>query len=153
MFSKILLVLTAATIVVNAQVPTGIPGLTPCVIACIGPAAKTNGCAFTDPQCVCQSAQFQADAGACLQKNCSPSDVAGALALQTAQCSAAGLSATGTATTTNVVSFTLPASATTTGTTTPTSTSPSSTTSTGSASSLIVNGGAIAAMLAGILAL
>ena len=155
MFSKALFVLTAVALAVNAQsstvtspVPSGsasTSGTSPCILACVAPAAAQNGCSGpyvfhlnsitfgadfvsrTDLPCVCTNAQFQSDAGACLQQHCSAADLQSALQLQQAGCSAgnaftfllllnialliffplAGLSATTTATPTpNPVSFT-----------------------------------------------
>ena len=105
----------------------------------------------TDVSCVCTSAQFQADAGACLVQHCTSSDLAAAVALQGAECAArtfihplrvvlgnsffpsliVSLSVTATASVTpKPVSFSLPSSATaTSGTTTPTITTPTASTS------------------------
>ncbi|PPR06174.1 hypothetical protein CVT24_000702 [Panaeolus cyanescens] len=166
MLFKSLALMTLAAVAVNAQ---NIPGVTPCVLACIQPAAQQNGCTFTDAQCVCSSAQFQADATKCLTDNCTADDVSAALALQTAQCGAIGVSPSGTASP-NPVSFTAPAgssstpapSGSNTASTTPASTpatsatspAPAATTSTGAASNIVAGSGALlGALLAGVLAL
>ncbi|RDB20651.1 hypothetical protein Hypma_012115 [Hypsizygus marmoreus] len=102
-FTLALLVVSAAaqstTSTSETEIPSGVSGITPCIIGCVQPAAEANGCAFTDPTCVCASAQFQADARACLESTCSAAEVQAALGLQAQQCGAIGISATGTATT------------------------------------------------------
>ncbi|KAF9456967.1 hypothetical protein BDZ94DRAFT_1176561 [Collybia nuda] len=70
----------------SAAPPTGTGGISPCIIGCVQPAATANGCDFTDPKCVCASAQFQADARKCLEDTCTPEEVTTALGLQQAQC-------------------------------------------------------------------
>ncbi|KIK02595.1 hypothetical protein K443DRAFT_677449 [Laccaria amethystina LaAM-08-1] len=88
------------------------PSLTACILACVEPAATANGCAYTDPSCVCASVQFQADAALCLKQHCTASDLSSALALQTAQCRSVSVSPSGTASITpHTVSFTTPSSA------------------------------------------
>uniref|UniRef100_A0A8H7Y5U2 CFEM domain-containing protein n=1 Tax=Psilocybe cubensis TaxID=181762 RepID=A0A8H7Y5U2_PSICU len=186
MFSKIVLLMTAAAVAVHAQdasttasapdaTSSIIASLSPCIVACIGPAAQANGCSFTDPSCVCASAQFVTDATACLQEHCTPADLAAAIQLQTSQCAAASITPTGTPTTTNTFPFSLSsgsasqtgsASASTTGSAntsasaaSSSATSPStsaSTTPSSAAGALVANSGAAAffgAILAGIVAL
>ena len=46
----------------------------------------------TDVQCVCASAQFQADATACLKQHCTSTDLSAALGLQSAECAGGTLS-------------------------------------------------------------
>ncbi|KAH9485889.1 hypothetical protein JR316_0002804 [Psilocybe cubensis] len=183
MFSKIVLLMTAAAVAVHAQdasttasapdaTSSIIASLSPCIVACIGPAAQANG---TDPSCVCASAQFVTDATACLQEHCTPADLAAAIQLQTSQCAAASITPTGTPTTTNTFPFSLSsgsasqtgsASASTTGSAntsasaaSSSATSPStsaSTTPSSAAGALVANSGAAAffgAILAGIVAL
>ncbi|EDR07630.1 uncharacterized protein LACBIDRAFT_294450 [Laccaria bicolor S238N-H82] len=94
----------------SSAVPSSL-GITPCILACVGPAATANGCAFTDAACVCGSAQFQADAGACLQEHCSAAEVKAALALQQSQCAPLSISPSGPSATPHSVSFTTPPSA------------------------------------------
>ncbi|KIJ94848.1 hypothetical protein K443DRAFT_683421 [Laccaria amethystina LaAM-08-1] len=94
----------------SSAVPTTL-GITPCILACVEPAATENGCAFTDAACVCASAQFQADAAACLQAHCTPADVKAALALQQSQCTPLSISPSGPSATPHSVSFTTPPSA------------------------------------------
>lgn len=64
-----------------------------CIVGMID-EARANDYAFecsTDPSCVCASAQFQADAAACLTEHCTPADLATALQLQQTQCTAGEL--------------------------------------------------------------
>ncbi|KAF9055629.1 hypothetical protein BJ165DRAFT_432847 [Panaeolus papilionaceus] len=124
MLFKNLALMTIAAVAVNAQ----IPGITPCILACVQPAATQNGCTFTDAQCVCASAQFQADATKCLTDNCTADDVQAALNLQTAQCGAIGVTPSGSATP-NPVSFTLSGSDSATSSPAPSTSGGSSTTS------------------------
>jgi len=107
MFSKLFFV-TAVAVAVNAQ--SSIAGLTPCILACFEPAATQNGCTFDDASCICASAQFQADVVQCLDAHCSAADVTAAAALQSSQCSAVGISPTGSVTGVNTVPFTLASS-------------------------------------------
>ncbi|KAF5381142.1 hypothetical protein D9757_009436 [Collybiopsis confluens] len=75
--------------------------LSPCATACVGQAATADGCTgITDINCVCTNAQFQQDALSCLTDECTPDDLSALVALQTAVCDGAGLSATGSATNT-----------------------------------------------------
>ncbi|KDR67192.1 hypothetical protein GALMADRAFT_258588 [Galerina marginata CBS 339.88] len=183
MFSKIFVFMTVAAVAVNAQSSSGtasapdpsssvLGGISPCILACVIPAATQNNCSFSDPTCVCASAQFQADATQCLTAHCTPADLQAAQALQSSQCSAASITPTGSATGVNTVPFSLasgatsaPASATSPPATTPTApagsgTSPSTAapanTSKAGALSLVANSGVGAvfgAMLAAVLAL
>ncbi|RDB20788.1 hypothetical protein Hypma_012144 [Hypsizygus marmoreus] len=133
-FTLVLLVASTAaqstTSTSGTEIPSGVSGITPCIIGCVQPAAEANGCAFTDPTCVCASAQFQADARACLESTCSAAEVQAALGLQAQQCGAIGISATGTATTpTESGTASTPSSTSSgTGTSTGTSTSPGTST-------------------------
>ncbi|KAG2158669.1 uncharacterized protein EDB93DRAFT_1245900 [Suillus bovinus] len=135
MFFKSLLVLAAAALAANAQSTTTTSaiatpsGVSDCVISCSNQAASAGGCSsFTDLSCVCTSTAFQAAAGACLQANCTATDIAQAQALQQSEC--ASLSGGSSNTTTSGTATTVPtttSSGTSSGTKTPTS--PVSTTS------------------------
>ncbi|KAJ2916104.1 hypothetical protein MD484_g4307, partial [Candolleomyces efflorescens] len=130
-FNLALVALTAtAGTVVKAQDP-GSLGITPCILACITPAAQANNCtSFADIPCVCGSAQFQADARACLEQNCPSSELEAAVAVQTAQCGAAGITPSGTAGPPQTLSFTSPPAQSTTGSTSTTGSVPSGSTTT-----------------------
>ncbi|KAF4621470.1 hypothetical protein D9613_001221 [Agrocybe pediades] len=110
MFSKVFAVLATFAVVANAQ--AGFDTLSPCALACVIPGATQNGCEDpTDAQCVCASAQIVADVTQCLTANCEASDIQAVLAVQQAQCSAAGVTPTGDATGVNTIPFTLASSA------------------------------------------
>ncbi|KAJ3796274.1 hypothetical protein GGU11DRAFT_152207 [Lentinula aff. detonsa] len=98
---SLLHLVSIAVVSVSAQDSTSassIDGLSSCSLACITQAASAAGCSSTtDLDCLCTNAQFQEDSLECLTNQC-PSDLETALALQTAECGALGLSATGTAT-------------------------------------------------------
>ncbi|KAF8957590.1 hypothetical protein BDZ97DRAFT_1762848 [Flammula alnicola] len=186
MFSKVFLTLAAVAVVVSGQSSSAtvtssaanatssvLAGISPCVLACVIPAATLNGCSFTDAACVCASAQFQADATACLTQHCTAADIAAAVGLQASQCAAASITPTVSASTTHSIPFSLASSSASTtaasGSSThaasATSTKPASTTSGAAASttskasaagSLVAKSGAVAvvgAILAGVLAL
>jgi len=128
---------------------------------------------FPSPEtdCLCESAQFIADASACLKAHCSDDDITAAVYLQVAMCGG-GQTVTGTVTTTHSVPFSLPstssgasasrsspsayvAGSTSTAPATYTS-APAATSSRAAASSFQALGGAgaaIGALLAGVLAL
>ncbi|CAA7263040.1 unnamed protein product [Cyclocybe aegerita] len=111
-----------------------------------------SNCAFTDASCVCASAQFQADAALCLTTHCTAEDLQTALALQTAQCTAAGITPSGTATP-RTVPFTLASTNTATTPATSTDTATPAATS-NAASGLTAGAGTVfGAVLAGVLAL
>ncbi|KAG6840291.1 hypothetical protein C0991_007684 [Blastosporella zonata] len=83
-----------------AEPSTSLPaGLDSCIIGCIQPAATAVGCDFTDASCVCSNTDFQTAAAACLQANCTASDLQAALTLQEQECNALTASITGSATT------------------------------------------------------
>ncbi|KAJ3524572.1 hypothetical protein NMY22_g10938 [Coprinellus aureogranulatus] len=105
-------------------------GITPCILACVIPAATANGCSgFADITCVCSSLQFQVDARACLEAHCSRNDLEAAVTLQRVQCGAVSITPTGTAGPPNTISFTSP-------TPTATATAPPSATTTSHATAI-----------------
>ncbi|KAF9524753.1 hypothetical protein CPB83DRAFT_743786, partial [Crepidotus variabilis] len=72
---------TAFAVVANAQT-----GVSQCILTCVGDAVTSNGCgSITNVNCICGSAQLQADTLACLQEKC-PGDLQTATDLQKAQC-------------------------------------------------------------------
>ncbi|TEB17677.1 hypothetical protein FA13DRAFT_1649978 [Coprinellus micaceus] len=117
-------------------------GVTPCILACVTPAATQNGCAGTDISCLCSSSQFQVDAAACLQNHCLKTEIESALTLQEVQCGAVSISATGTPGPAQTVDFTTPtASATNVSTPPPTSKNPGEPTETSENGASGMNGG------------
>ncbi|KAJ2924920.1 hypothetical protein H1R20_g12169, partial [Candolleomyces eurysporus] len=122
-FSAVLAALAAtAATVVKAQDP-GSLGITPCILACITPAAQANNCSsFADIPCVCGSAQLQVDARACLADHCEPAELETAVSLQSAQC--ASITPSGTAGPPQSLSFTSPTQPTAGSSTTGSSTTP-----------------------------
>ncbi|KAF6752455.1 hypothetical protein DFP72DRAFT_904880 [Ephemerocybe angulata] len=145
LYKTALVALAAALATVSAQDTSGI---SVCILACSAASAKANNCtSFADFQCVCSSAQFQADAAKCIQDHC-PTELEAAVSLQRTQCGALSITPTGTAgpaktltdvtiasttgTTSTSGTTTAPASGTTTkpATTSGTTTSPAASTST-----------------------
>ncbi|KAF5322927.1 hypothetical protein D9619_002260 [Psilocybe cf. subviscida] len=102
---------TATSAAANPSASAILGGLSPCIIQCVSGAATLNKCSFTDVSCVCSSAQFQVDAAACLTAHCTPADLTAALNLQSTQCTAAGITPTGSAGAPQSVPFTLASSA------------------------------------------
>ncbi|KAF7304540.1 CFEM domain-containing protein [Mycena chlorophos] len=80
----------------SASESASLSSLTPCVLGCLTPAAAQSEClTFTNVTCVCTNADFQYKATTCLQAECSASEMTAALAMQSAECGAESLSATG----------------------------------------------------------
>ncbi|GFZ50414.1 hypothetical protein JCM24511_08171 [Saitozyma sp. JCM 24511] len=83
-FSVVSALVGAAFIGFASAQNTTIPA---CVITCSTQAAAAAGCAsYADAACVCTSATFQNDAGACLVANCTTADQQAASALHQALC-------------------------------------------------------------------
>ncbi|KAI0044916.1 hypothetical protein FA95DRAFT_205877 [Auriscalpium vulgare] len=68
----------------SSAVPSGIAGISPCILTCL---TSAQGCSsFTDIQCVCTSTQYQDSAASCLNSTCSTADQNAARQLQQSQC-------------------------------------------------------------------
>ncbi|RSH90077.1 hypothetical protein EHS25_001410 [Saitozyma podzolica] len=81
--------LVGAAFVGFASAQNSTSAIPACVITCSTQAATAAGCSsYADATCVCTSATFQNDAGACLVANCTTSDQQAASALQQALCGA-----------------------------------------------------------------
>ncbi|ETW74605.1 hypothetical protein HETIRDRAFT_461384 [Heterobasidion irregulare TC 32-1] len=87
----------------SSAVPTGVAGLSPCIITCLTQASSSGTCSsFTDISCVCSSQAFQSAAAQCLTSSCSSSDQAAALQLQQTECGSASGSASSGASATSL---------------------------------------------------
>ncbi|KAF8500038.1 hypothetical protein JB92DRAFT_914737 [Gautieria morchelliformis] len=72
---------------VSSAVASPMASLPPCVLNCTTTAITQAGCTgLNDISCFCTSTKFQTVALACLQANCSASDQASAVGLQSSLC-------------------------------------------------------------------
>ncbi|KAJ7171261.1 hypothetical protein C8R46DRAFT_183560 [Mycena filopes] len=78
--------------------PSSTAGLDPCMETCFEQAAGANGCAIDDVNCVCASAQLQADLTDCLDAECSAFAAPQAMGLIAQLCNKVRIVATGTVT-------------------------------------------------------
>ncbi|KAI0737218.1 hypothetical protein C8Q80DRAFT_1301062 [Daedaleopsis nitida] len=78
--------------------PTGIAGISPCILQCITQAATGTGCSgLTDVTCFCTNTQFQQASAACLQQSCTAADLQTVMALQQSECANVSASGSGSA--------------------------------------------------------
>ncbi|KAK6967039.1 hypothetical protein R3P38DRAFT_3150547 [Favolaschia claudopus] len=75
--------------------PSSSAGLDPCMETCFEEAAGANGCPIDDVNCVCASAQLQADLIQCLDTECSPFAAPQAQGLLLQLCNKVRIAATG----------------------------------------------------------
>ncbi|KAJ7347721.1 hypothetical protein DFH08DRAFT_152491 [Mycena albidolilacea] len=78
--------------------PSSTAGLDPCMETCFEDAAAANSCPIDDVNCVCASAQLQADLAQCLDAECSPFAAPQAQGLLLQLCNKVRIVATGSAT-------------------------------------------------------
>ncbi|TEB29902.1 hypothetical protein FA13DRAFT_1814984 [Coprinellus micaceus] len=144
-FTPILVAFSTA-LLVSAQ-GTGTGEIPPCALACATESASANECKdIADLACICGNPQFSADAIKCVTDNCSTlTDSAVAQQWFRAQCAAASITPTGTATTPKTLSVSFSkTSAAATSTAPPAATTSASTS--GNGASLVGVGAALPAM-------